>query len=170
MAPVGKTRTEADFESFYRRDRRRVVALAYGLSGSRTAAEELAQDAFMAAFRKWNEISEYDDPGAWVRRVVINCSVSRVRRRVAEVRALTRLASRPTRPDELAPVDADFWRAVRALPARQAQVVALHYVDDRSINDIAAILGIAAGTVKATLFQARKSLAAALQCELEEEA
>lgn len=169
VGPSGRTATEADFEAFYRRDRRRVVALAYGLSGSRAAAEELAQDAFMAAFQRWNEISAYDDPGAWVRRVVINRSVSGVRRRIAEARAMTRLANRPQRPDELAPDDAGFWRAVRALPARQSQIIALHYVDDRSVDDIASILGIAAGTVKATLHQARKSLAAALQCELEEE-
>jgi RNA polymerase sigma-70 factor (ECF subfamily) len=159
----------ADFEGFYRRDRRRVVALAYALSGSRTAAEELAQEAFLAAFGSWHKVGGYDDPGAWVRRVVVNHSVSRIRRRVAEARALTRLANRPTSPSELAPYDAEFWRAVRSLPARQAQTVALHYVDDRSIDDIAAVLEIAPGTVKATLFQARKALAVALQCEIEEE-
>jgi RNA polymerase sigma-70 factor (ECF subfamily) len=102
--------------------------------------------------------------------VVVNRSVSRVRRRVAEARAMTRLANRPSRPAELAPDDAEFWQAVRALPARQAQIVALHYVDDHSIDDIARVLELAPGTVKATLFQARKSLAVALQCEFEEEA
>jgi len=46
-----------------------VVALVYGLSGSRSAGEELAQEAFLAASRRWDEVSAYDDPGAWVRRV-----------------------------------------------------------------------------------------------------
>jgi RNA polymerase sigma-70 factor (ECF subfamily) len=166
---VGDAGMGQDFDPFYRQHRRRVVALAYGLSGSASAAEELAQDAFLAALRRWDSIGAYEDPGAWVRRVVVNRSVSGVRRRVAEARALIRFANRPAPPAALDPVDAEFWSAVRRLPARQAQVIALHYVDDRAIDDIAALLGIAPGTVKATLFQARKSLAATLGCEIEEE-
>jgi len=72
------------FDQLYRSDYRRLVALAYGLSGSRSAAEELAQEAFLAAHRRWNEIGAYDDPSAWLRRVVVNRSVSLLRRRVAE--------------------------------------------------------------------------------------
>ncbi|MEY2420503.1 MAG: hypothetical protein QOI95_570 [Acidimicrobiaceae bacterium] len=168
-AARGDSGMRQDFESFYRSDRRRVVALAYGLSGSRMAAEELAQDAFLAAFRSWDRVGGYTDPGAWVRRVVLNRAASGVRRRMAEARALTRFSSRPSPPAELAPPDAEFWAAVRALPRRQAQIVALYYVDDRSVDDIATVLELAAGTVKATLFQARKALAVALQCEIEED-
>jgi DNA-directed RNA polymerase specialized sigma24 family protein len=51
-------------ESLYRHDYGRLVALAYGLSGSRSAAEELAQEAFLAAHRRWNEIGAYADPAA----------------------------------------------------------------------------------------------------------
>jgi RNA polymerase sigma-70 factor (ECF subfamily) len=152
----------ASFEDLYRRDRRAVVALAYALSGSRSGAEELAQEAFLAAFKAWDRIGAYEDPGAWVRRVVVNRSVSGVRRRVAEVRALARLANRPAPPGELATADAEFWRAVRALPHRQAQVVALHYVEDRSVADIAGILECAEGTVKSHLFRARHALATSL--------
>ena len=57
------------FEELYRRDFTAVVGLVYALSGSRHAAEELAQDAFLAAHRAWGRIGGYDDPGAWVRRV-----------------------------------------------------------------------------------------------------
>jgi RNA polymerase sigma-70 factor (ECF subfamily) len=160
----------AVFDDFYRAHLRPVVALAYGLSGSRSASEELAQEAFLAAYRRWGEISAYDDPGAWVRRVVINRSVSGVRRRVAEVRALTRLRNRPVPPVELPePADA-FWRAVRSLPPQQARVVALHYADDCSVTQIASICGIAEGTVKAHLHKARNSLADRLGHTLEEDA
>ena len=56
------------FETLYRQEFRAVVALAYVLSGSRAAAEELAaQDSFMAAHRRWDTISQYDDPTAWGR-------------------------------------------------------------------------------------------------------
>jgi RNA polymerase sigma-70 factor (ECF subfamily) len=119
------------FEQLYRSDYRRLVALAYGLSGSRAAAEELVQEAFLAAHRRWNEISTYDEPTAWLRRVVVNRSVSLVRRRVAEGLALARLGGRRSLPDTLPESDESVWRAVRALPRRHAQVVALHYIDDR---------------------------------------
>jgi len=165
---TGELEPAIDFESFYRQHRRRVFGLAYGLTGSASAAEELTQEGFLAAFRRWDRISRYDDPSAWVRRVVVNRSVSGLRRRLAEARAMTRLHAHPSVTIELEPLDAEFWAAVRALPARQAQVVALHYIDDSSVEDIASALGIATGTVKATLFQARRALAEALGCDSEE--
>ena len=150
------------FDQLYRNDYRRHVALAYGLSGSRSAAEELAQEAFLAAHRRWDEIGAYDDPSAWLRRVVVNRSVSLLRRRLAEGLALARLGARRELPAALPESDESVWRAVRALPRRQAQVVALHYIDDRSVAAIAAILGCAEGTVKAHLHQARQSLSRTL--------
>jgi RNA polymerase sigma-70 factor (ECF subfamily) len=150
------------FDQLYRSDYRRLVALAYGLSGSRSAAEELAQEAFLAAHRRWDEIGAYDDPSAWLRRVVVNRSVSLLRRRVAEGLALARIGARRELPAALPESDEVVWRAVRALPRRQAQVVALHYIDDRPVATIAAILGCAEGTVKAHLHQARQSLSRTL--------
>jgi RNA polymerase sigma-70 factor (ECF subfamily) len=57
------------------------------------------------------------------------------------------------------PVSDEWWAAVRALPDRQRAVVVLHYVEDRSVLDVAEVLGIAEGTVKATLSRARRTLA-----------
>lgn len=161
-------RPVTSFEELYQRDRSAVLALAYGLSGSRSAAEELTQDAFLAAYRSWETVGRYDDPGAWVRRVVANRSVSRWRRLGAETRALTRFGGRRQLPADLPEPAAEFWRAVRALPARQAQVVTLHYVEDRSVADIAVVLGTAEGTVKAHLHKARAALAVALDVREEE--
>ncbi len=157
------------FEALYRREFPAVVALAYVLSGSRHAAEELAQDAFLAAHHRWDDICTYDDPAAWVRRVCANRSVSLIRRRVSEARALTRLAGRRALPEELPPDASSFWRAVRRLPGRQAQVVALRYLEDMAVAEIAVVLGCAEGTVKAHLHRARKTLAAELACEMKEE-
>jgi RNA polymerase sigma-70 factor (ECF subfamily) len=149
------------FDSFYQREFRVVVALAFVLSGSRSAAEELAQDAFLAALRRWDRISQYEDPAAWVKRVVSNRSVSRFRRLGAEARARVRMG----RVDYTIPegdVDAeDLWRHVRSLPNRQAQVIALHYLDDRSVAEIASILGISEPTAKTHLQRGRQSLAEA---------
>lgn len=157
------------FDELYRTDFARVVALVYALSGSRWAAEEIAQEAFTALHRDWPRLAGYRDPGGWVRAVAMNKARSAVRRRAAEARAMTRLRARPTRPAEL-PADADaFWRAVRSLPRMQSLVVALHYADDRSVDDIATVLDIAAGTVKAHLHAARKRLAAHFGDELPED-
>ena len=79
------------FEDFYGREYLAVVGLAYALSGSRWGAEDLAQEAFLAAHRDWDRIGAYDQPGAWVRRVVANLSVSGFRRRAAEAKALARI-------------------------------------------------------------------------------
>jgi RNA polymerase sigma-70 factor, ECF subfamily len=61
------------------------------------------------------------------------------------------------------PVELDrFWSQVRALPRRQAQALALHYLEDRSVRDVAALMGCSEGTAKALLYQARQRLAGRL--------
>lgn len=159
-------RVPETFEDFYEREYARVVALAFTLSGSRSGAEDLAQEAFLAAHRRWAKIASYDRPDAWVRRVVSNAAVSLVRRRVAELKALARLGHQPVVP-ELPPSSEEFWDEVRALPRRQAQVLALHYLEDRPVAEIAQILGVAVGTVTAHLHAGRTALARRLQAEEE---
>lgn len=157
------------FDELFRSEYRRVVGLAMVLCGRPAVAEELAQDAFFSAYRRWDRVAGYDDPGAWVRRVVVNLATSSLRRRTREARALARLAwRRQPDPTEL-PIDDDFWRAVRALPRRQAQCIALRYLEDRTIDEIAVTLGIAAPTVRAHLHTARSTLAARIGEELDEE-
>jgi RNA polymerase sigma factor (sigma-70 family) len=157
------------FEDFYVREYPAVVGLAYALSGSRWGAEDLAQEAFLAAHRDWGQIGSYELPAAWVRRVVANLAVSGIRRRVAETKALARIALRrgEVLPD-LAAADPEFWAAVRALPRRQAQVVALYYLEDRSVADVAAILDLTLGTVKRHLYDARQTLGRRLRIQEEE--
>jgi RNA polymerase sigma-70 factor (ECF subfamily) len=60
---------------------------------------------------------------------------------------------------DLEPVSREFWEAVRSLPQRQREVVALHYAEDRSVRDIAEILGVADSTVKTSLQKGRAALA-----------
>jgi RNA polymerase sigma-70 factor, ECF subfamily len=154
------------FEDLYARDFSAVVGLAYALSGSRTGAEDLAQEAFLAAHRSWDRVGAYDDPGAWVRRVVVNMSVSTFRRRLAEAKALARAAigSASVLP-ELSDDDAEIWRAVRTLPRRQRQVIALRYLEDLPVAQIASVLGTAEGTVRKHLHDGRLALAHRLELE-----
>lgn len=148
------------FEAFYQREFRAVVGLAYALSGSRWAAEDLAQEAFIAAHEKWDRIGEYESPGAWVRRVVANMAVSLYRKRASEARAMTRMAVRRQEPlPELDVEDAEFWAHVRALPRRQAQAIALHYLEDRPVTEVADILDCSPSTAKVHLHKGRRRLA-----------
>jgi RNA polymerase sigma-70 factor, ECF subfamily len=125
-----------DFSVFYAAEVRSVVDLAFALTGDRALAEDLAQEAFAAAFRSWGRIGRYDDPAASVRRVVANRRVSAFRRGVREAKALSRLDQRPapeSSPTVPQPV-AEVWAAVRQLPLRQAQVVALHYANELTLT------------------------------------
>ena len=70
-----------------------------------------------------------------------------------------------TIPPELSADDAEFWEAVRSLPRRQAQVIALRYLDDRSVAGIAEILGTATGTVKKQLHDDRQNVVRRLRLE-----
>ncbi len=154
-----QTLAPPDFDGFFRREYRRVVALAAVLCGRPAVAEELAQDAFVAAYRNWDRIARYDDPAAWVRRVVVNLTTSSLRRRTREARALVRIAGRRPNESLATAIDDEFWSAVRALPRRQAQCVALRYLEDRPIEEIALVLDIAPATVRVHLHTARKTLA-----------
>ena len=158
--PLDSLAESGGFEAFYLREYHAVVQLAYALSGSRLAAEDIAQEAFLRAFRDWEAIRH---PSAWVRKVVVRRAGRTVHRRLLEARALARLlAGRDRAVAELPEQDAEVWRAVRALPRRQAQVIALRYVADASVAEIAWTLGLAEGTVKAQLHRGRQALAVRL--------
>ena len=88
-----------------------------------------------------------------------------VRRRAREAKAIVRLALRTSTQVELDDGDAEFWRSVRGLPPRQAQAVALFYLEDYSVRDIAAVLDCSEGTVKTHLSRARTAVARQLRLE-----
>ena len=150
-------RPRPSFDDFYRAEMPGLVALARALCGS-VVADDVAQEAMVAAYRKWKHVGDLQYPAGWVRRVCANLAVSQYRRRLVELRALSRLASR-REPPPLEPPDEEFWRAVRNLPARQAQVAALRYVYDLEVMEIARTLEISDGAVKQHLSRARARLA-----------
>lgn len=152
--------TSESFDAFFRREYRPVVGVAFALTGSRPAAEDLAMEAFEQALRHWGTL---DNPSGWIRRVVTNRGVSRLRRLGAEARSLARL-----RPPDDGLVDVTsmaVWEGVRRLPPRQAQVVVLHHVDGLTRKEIAELLGIGEETVKTHLERGRARLAHHLEVD-----
>lgn len=165
---IAADRGSAAFESFYRSDYAAVVRLAFTLTGRRELAEELAQDGFLTAHRQWQKIAGYEDPSAWVRRVVSNRCVSSGRRHVTSLRLVARLArERLVEPDLSEDAD-ELWAMVRRLPKRQAQVLALSYLEDRSVAEISSILGCGEETVRTHLRRGRQAMAHRLKSEADD--
>ena len=150
------------FEEFYRSRYQRVVGVVLALSGSRVAAEEIAQDAFLRAHDRWPEVASHPNPDAWIRRVAINLAMSTLRRRSTEAKVLLRRSRERPRIDELPDSAEATWAAVRELPRNQAVAITLRYHDDLGIDDIATVLECKPATVRVHLHRGRAALAAAL--------
>jgi RNA polymerase sigma-70 factor (ECF subfamily) len=155
------------FAAFFRREYHGLVALAWGLTGSREAAEDLAQEALLSLHRRWDQPDYLDNPKAYVRRTCANLSVSWIRRRVAETRALLRVGQPADEAVDLSDEAGSFWAEVRRLPRRQAQVVALFYGYDLNVAEVAETLAMSTGTVKTHLHRARTTLAARMLTDTE---
>lgn len=158
---VSLVRTQT-YEAFFRHEYAGLVALAWTLTGSREPAEDVAQEAMLVLYRRWDDLADIANPHAYVRRVCANLAVSTVRRRVGEAKALLRLGSRTVVDGPGDDETEVFWSEVRALPKRQAQVVALFYGCDLAVADVAETLAMATGTVKVHLSRARATLGARL--------
>jgi RNA polymerase sigma-70 factor (ECF subfamily) len=130
------------------------------LTGRLAVAEEMAQDAFLAAFGAWERIRSFDRPDAWVRRVVANKCVSAWRRGATEARLVARLRRERVAEPVIPEPDHDVLRAIRALPGRQRQVLALIVLEDRSVADVAQLLGCSEDSVRTHLRRGRAALAA----------
>lgn len=151
-------RLPGEFEAFYRDEYVAVVAVVHVLSGTRWAAEDLTQEAFLRAYRDWDRVGRMSSPQGWVRRVAINLARSRFRRLRSEASARLRLSAHTPSLDPLPPEDEAFWDEVRKLPRRQAQAISLRYVAELSVTEIAGTLEVAEGTVRALLHQGRTRL------------
>lgn len=142
---------------------RRLVGQLYGVCGDLSEAEDVVAEAFARAVSKRRTFERLDNPEAWLRTVAVNLSRTRHRRRALGERLLHRTQEPETthRPDlsedRMAIVD-----ALRALPDNQRETLALHYLADLPVADVAETLGVPVGTVKARLSRGRAALAAAL--------
>ncbi len=158
-------RTGEAFERLVPAYRRRVYGLAYSILGDRAAAEDLAQEVFV---KLWQALPKYDGRAqlsTWIYAITRNASVSalRARRRTASLSDPTvQLEAEGVAGEPESAQDAALWRQVDALPEKQRQAVILYYQDERSVDEVAAMMGIPVNTVKTHLHRARASLAAAL--------
>lgn len=143
----------AVFEASYRR----LVGQLYGVCGDLTEAEEVVAEAFARAVQHQRTFVHLDNPEAWLRTVAVNVSRTRSRRRLAAVRGRDEVRHPALDDDRLV-----LMAALRKLPAAQREAIALHYLADLPIHEVAAVTGSPVGTVKARLSRGRAALAVLL--------
>lgn len=135
------------FEDAFQTHYASVVASSWAICRDRQVAEELTQEAFARAYRRWRKLDEGGYAVPWLHRVVMNLTLNHVRRR-DRGSVLERLhAPRPTDPS--AALDDDWLTAtLRQLPRRQREAVFLRYVADLDVARVASVMGCSEGTVK----------------------
>lgn len=161
---MGPVAAEEGFEEWYRAEHARLVAALTVATGRSEVAQDLVAEAFARALERWDRVAAMESPTGWVRQVAVNLLRRNHRRSALEQRLLARHPPAPASAPSDA-VDPDLWRAVVALPPRQRQVVGLRLVLDLSQADTAHLLGMRPGTVSATLVEARRAVARALDVD-----
>jgi len=151
-----------EFDEWYRREHPRLAASLYVVSGDLDAATDATDEAFARALHRWSSVSKMASPTGWTYRVALNVLRRRKRRARFERQVVREVGSTadPVLPDH------ELWEAVGRLPRRQRTAIVLRYVADLPEADIATAMGIARGTVAATLSAARRRLEADLRREL----
>jgi len=151
-------RDAGQFDEFYRATSGRLLRYAYAVTGDLGDAQDAVQEAYTRAWRDWRKVERHPAPEAWVRLTVARLATDRFRRNAGWRKAVAR--SGP--PPSVAPPSEDtvlLTAALRQLPANQRQALALHYLFDLSVAQIADEAGVPAGTVKSWLSRGRTALA-----------
>ncbi|GAB2975294.1 SigE family RNA polymerase sigma factor [Saccharothrix stipae] len=150
--------TSAEFHAFFQRHYAELSRLSYLLTGEADAADDLAADALIALWQRWDRLRAADHPLAYARGVVANLARERIRGATRERRRVALFWShRPQQaqdPDVAAVVD--VRAALDRLPFRKRACVVLRHAFDLSEKDTALALGISVGAVKS---QTSKGLA-----------
>jgi RNA polymerase sigma-70 factor (sigma-E family) len=142
---MGSTGWEAEFVEYFTARHGGLRRLAYGLCGDWHAADDAVQHTFAQLYRHWPRVRP-ESLDAYARSILVNSVRSRARSRRREI-----VTSDP--PDSIAPdrdpsTRLDLGRALDRLPQRQREMVVLRHLEDLSVADVAALLGVAEGTVK----------------------
>lgn len=158
------------FEEFVAGQAAGLLRLAYLLTGDRHLAEDLLQTAMVKVYRRWRSVERAVQPEAYVRRILVNTSITWRRRHVWLERP-TATGSLPdgglgAGPDgdpaeELASREA-VWQLLLRLPPRARAVLVLRFFEDLDDATIAQVLGVAPSTVRSTASRALAGLRAEL--------
>ena len=155
-------------ERLYREHADRIYGLCLRMSGDRVRATELAQDVFVRAWEQLDRLRPDSDAGAWLWRLATNTVLNAFRsdrRRQARVAPVAEpaLFERASEGTPLPVRRLSLDAAMNRLPARAREVFVLHDVEGFAGPEIAELLGVAEGTVRAHLHKARTLMREALR-------
>ncbi len=155
------TADDEGFAAWYGREHRRLVNVLVVVAGDVDVGVEVADEAFARCLQRWEGPRRPSDPSAWTYRVAINL----LRRRWLRRRREHRVAAVLGAPEivELPAPAVELWQAVARLPERARMAVVLRYVGGLTEREVAQAMGVAVGTVAATLAKARRQLATVLE-------
>ncbi len=159
---VGTSADDAatEFHDFFERHYAELARLAHLLTGEADAADDIAADALLALWHRWDRVRAAEHPAAYARGVVANLARSRIRSAVRERRRIalfwSQLSPHTDGPD--VPSVVDVQGALRTLPFRKRACVVLRHAFDLSERDTALALGISVGTVKSQTSKAMAQL------------
>jgi RNA polymerase sigma-70 factor, ECF subfamily len=150
------------FEDFFESHRRPLFGALCLVTGNRSEAEEIMQDAFLKVWERWERVAGLEDPNAYLFRVAMNLFRNRLRR--VSLAARKALALAPS-VDDLATIEDrdEVVRWLRPLPPRQRAAIVLTIYLDYSSDEAARILGIRPSTVRALATQGRAGVRHALE-------
>ncbi|MGC9497962.1 SigE family RNA polymerase sigma factor [Streptomyces sp. WG7] len=150
METVVDDAASVEFHAFFERHYAELSRLAHLLTGEPDAADDLAADALLALWHRWDRVRAADHPAAYARGVVANLARTRIRTAVRERRRIALFWSqreeKTENPDVAGVVDVQ--EALRRLPFRKRACVVLRHAFDLSEKDTALALGVSVGTVK----------------------
>ena len=151
---MGHQKTE--FAEFFQASWEPCLKAVVASTGSVQLAEDQVAEAFARAWLSWRKVRRHPAPRAWVVRAALNTGASWWRRRIHELPLAGHDAAAPRDADD--GLDAALLTALRHLPERQREVIALRVFLDLDIDTIAAHLEIAPGTVRVHLSRAMTTL------------
>ena len=154
-----------EFERFFLEHEARVSGFLWPMTGDRQAACDLSQETFLRAWQRFEQISAYERPDAWLIHVATNLALQHLRRRRAPVGAAVSLdeAFDPgvSDPGQRFPLRDLVRETLLGLPPRDRALLALREVYGLSGEETAAALGMTPNAAKVALFRARERFRAA---------
>ena len=145
------------------------VRVANGVLRNQQDAEDVAQEAFARAYRNFASLRDRERFRAWLVRMTWRLAIDHLRaRKRRQRRDDAAMAVTPQAGDFEADMAARerterLWRAIDDLPERLRVVVVLASIEGHGLAEVAGLLGVAEGTVKSRMFEARQKLREALK-------
>lgn len=152
---------ERDFSDYFAARGQRLRRTAYALCGDWHVAEDLVQATFVRLYRHWRRLRT-ETLDSYVRRTLVNLYLTR-RKASRRERIVAEVPDRPVHePGDRTEDRVDLGRALTGLSPRQRAMVVLRYLEDLPVAEVAALLGLAEGTVKSQTARGVQALRAAL--------